>query len=322
MEATINLNHFSSIIGQPTAIKLLQAIITTNRLPNALLFIGEEGIGKRLAANCFIQSLFADKQDNLQIEINNHPDILWVMPTYQHGDKLLTSSEAIAQGIKRKVPPVIRISQVRKVVEFATSKPLNAPKKVVMIEDADALNHQAASALLKTLEEPANTLFILMASSVQTLLPTIISRCQVIPFRRLSDNDLVTVLTQNGYGEILANPTLLRIARGSPGLAILFQRRYANASHQMLQSIPPELLNQCNTLPNNLMAALSLAREIDRSLEYSQQLWLIDYLMLLWWDSLHRTDLMAKLESAKQAILKLAQTRLVWEVALTNCIQL
>lgn len=314
METTISLNHFSSIIGQPTAIKLLQAIIDTNRIPNALLFVGEEGIGKRLAANCFIQSLCCGDPENLPIEIDNHPDILWVMPTYQHGDKLLTSSEAIAQGIKRKVPPVIRISQVREVVEFATSKPLNAPKKIVVIEDADALNHQAASALLKTLEEPANTLFILMASSVQTLLSTIISRCQVIPFRRLSDNDLAIVLTKNGYGDILANPTPVRIARGSPGLAI--------ASHQMLQSIPPELLNRCNTLPDNLMAALSLAREIDHSLEYSQQLWLIDYLMLLWWDSLHRTDLMAKLESAKQAILKLAQTRLVWEVALTNCIQL
>ncbi|MCL1475658.1 DNA polymerase III subunit delta' [Argonema antarcticum] len=314
MEPTINLNHFSSIIGQPTAVKLLQAIIATNRIPNALLFVGEEGIGKRLAANCFIQSLFSDGQVNLPIEISNHRDILWVMPTYQHGDKLLTSSQAIAQGIKRKVPPVIRISQVREIVEFATSKPLNAPKKLVVIEDADALNHQAASALLKTLEEPANTLFILMANSIQTLLPTIISRCQVIPFRRLSDNDLATVLTQNGYSDILANPTLITIARGSPGLAI--------ASHQMLQSIPPELLNQCNTLPNSLMAALSLARKIDRSLEYSQQLWLIDYLMLLWWDSLHRTDLMAKLESAKQALLKLAQTRLVWEVALVNCIQL
>lgn len=312
MEPTINLNHFSSIIGQPTAVKLLQAIIDTNRILNALLFIGKEGIGKCLAANCFIQSLCCGDRENLPIEIDKHPDILWVMPTYQHGDKLLTSSEAIAQGIKRKVSPVIRISQVREVVEFATSKPLNAPKKIVVIEDADALNHQAASALLKTLEEPANTLFILMASSVQTLLPTIISRCQIIPFRRLSDNDLATVLTKNGYGDILANPTLITIARGSPGLAI--------ASHQMRQSIPPELLNQCNTLPNNLMAALSLAREIDRSLEYSQQLWLIDYLMLLWWDSLHRIDLMTKLESAKQAILKLAQTRLVWEVALTNCI--
>ncbi|MBD2181037.1 AAA family ATPase [Planktothrix sp. FACHB-1355] len=310
----MNLNHFSSIIGQATAVNLLQAIITTNRIPNALLFAGEEGIGKRLAANCFIQSLFSDRQDNLPIEINNHPDILWVMPTYQHQDKLLTSSEAIAQGIKRKVPPVIRIFQVREVVKFATSKPLNAPKKVVVIEDADALNHQAASALLKTLEEPANTLFILMTSSVQTLLPTIISRCQVIPFHRLSNDDLATVLTKNGYGNILANPTLITIARGSPGLAIAF--------HQMLQSIPLELLNQCNTLPNSLMAALSLAREIDRSLEYSQQLWLIDYLMLLWWDSLHRTDLMAKLESAKQAILKLALPRLVWEVTLTNCIQL
>ena len=313
MEPTVNLNHFSSIIGQPTAVKLLQAIIATNRIPNALLLVGEEGIGKRLAANCFIQALFSDEQVNLAIKINNHPDILWIMPTYQHGDKLLTSSSAIAQGIKQKVPPVIRISQVREVVEFVASKPLNAPKKVVVIEDADALNHQAASALLKTLEEPANTLFILMTSNVQTLLPTIISRCQLIPFRRLSNDDLATVLTQNGYGDILANPTLLRIARGSPGLAI--------ASHQMLQSICPELINQCNTLPSNLMAALSLAREIDRSLEYLQQLWLIDYLLLLWWNSLHRNDLIANLESAKQAILKLAQTRLVWEVALANCIE-
>lgn len=322
MEATVSLKHFDKAIGQATAIKLLSKAIVTHRIPNAFLFAGAEGIGKRLTAKCFIQALFSHalpleqkltKQSEIsEIEANSHPDVLWVNPTYQHQDKLLTEAEAIARGIKRKVTPIIRIEQVRELVEFATKTPLDAPRKVAVIEDADTLNHQAASALLKTLEEPTNTLFILLVHRIQAILPTIVSRCQVIPFRRLKPEDVATVLIKQEQQSIWENPLLLSIAQGSPGEAI--------AQYQMMQSIPPELLNQCSTPPTNLLAALSLARTIDNTLEYSQQLWLLDYLQYLWWHSFRRTDLLEKLAKAKNALLKMAQNRLVWEVVLADTI--
>lgn len=190
---------------------------------------------------------------------------------------------------------------------------MDAPRKVAAIEDAHTLNHQAASALLKTLKEPTSTLFILLVDRIQAILPTIVSRCQIIPFRRLKPEDLATVLIQQEQPSILENSLLLSIARGSPGDAI--------ASHQMLQSIPPELLNQCSTPPSNLLKALSLARIIDHTLEYSQQLWLLDYLQQCWWRSFRRADLLEKLAKAKNALLKMAQNRLVWEVALADTIQ-
>lgn len=319
MEATVSLKHFDKAIGQATAIKLLSKAIVTHRIPNAFLFAGAEGIGKRLTAKCFIQALFSHAlplEQELtklsEIETNSHPDVLWVNPTYQHQDKLLTEAEAIARGIKRKVTPIIRIEQVRELVEFATKTPLDAPRKVAVIEDADTLNHQAASALLKTLEEPTNTLFILLVHRIQAILPTIVSRCQIIPFRRLKQDDLAKVLIKQEQQSILENPLLLSIAQGSPGEAI--------AQYQMMQSIPPELLNQCSTPPTNLLAALSLARTIDNTLEYSQQLWLLDYLQHLWWHSFRRLDLLEKLSLAKNALIKMVQNRLVWEVVLADTI--
>ncbi|XWK91667.1 MAG: DNA polymerase III subunit delta' (plasmid) [Phormidium sp.] len=315
METTVNCQHFASVIGQPTAIKLLKASINSKRIPNAFLFAGLDGIGKRLAAKCLIQALLMPAQESVDItelSSNKHPDILWVMPTYQQLDKLLTQTDAIAHGVNRKTAPVIRISQVRELVEFAATQPIIAPQKLVVIESADSLNHQAASALLKTLESPINTLFILLTSRIQEVLPTIVSRCQLIPFRRLSDDDFAQVLTQAGEQQILDNPMLLNMAQGSPGAAI--------SSYQMLQSIPEEVIQQCSSLPSNLRAALSLAKTIDHSLEHSQQLWLIDYLQFLWWHSYHRIDLIEKLVQAKDALLKLAQNRLVWEVTLANTI--
>ncbi|MBE9230086.1 DNA polymerase III subunit delta' [Phormidium sp. LEGE 05292] len=315
METTVNCQHFASVIGQPTAIKLLKASINSKRISNAFLFAGLDGVGKRLAAKCLIQALLMPAQESIDIaelSSNKHPDILWVMPTYQQLDKLLTETAAIAHGINRKTAPVIRISQVRELVEFAATQPMIAAQKVVVIEAAHCLNHQAASALLKTLESPINTLFILLTSRIQEVLPTIVSRCQLIPFRRLSNDDFARVLTQAGEQQILDNPMLLNMAQGSPGAAI--------SSYQMLQSIPEEVLQQCSSLPSNLKAALSLAKTIDHNLEHSQQLWLIDYLQFLWWHSYQRIELIEKLAQAKDALLKLAQNRLVWEVTLANTI--
>lgn len=314
-----DLKHFNAVIGQPTAIRLLSKAITTNRIPNAFLFTGANGVGKRLTVKYFIQALFCHAQysepelaKRSQIEANHHPDVLWLMPTYQYQDKLLTEAEAIAHGMKRKVKAVIRTSQVRELVEFVTRAPLKAPWKVVVIEAAECMNTNAAHALLKTLEEPTATLFVLLTSCSQTLLPTIVSRCQIIPFRRLSDAEIALVLRKQGMLHILDNPTLMAMAQGSPGEAIAY--------YQIMQSVPQELLNQCSTPPVNLLEALDTARAIDRTLEYSQQLWLVDYLQWLWWNSLRRADLLEKLEKAKNAFLKMAQSRLVWEVVLANSV--
>ncbi|HEY9693694.1 MAG TPA: hypothetical protein V6D15_15930 [Oculatellaceae cyanobacterium] len=133
---------------------------------------------------------------------------------------------------------------------------------------------------------------------------------QIIPFRRLCSTDLANVLNQQGLQNILENPTVVSMAQGSPG--------EASAHYEMLSSIPSELLTSLVTPPNNTLDALSLALQIDQTLEFSQQLWLLDYLQHLWWHSLKLPHLLKSLLAAKEALLKLAQPRLVWEVNLLN----
>ncbi|HEY9690569.1 MAG TPA: hypothetical protein V6D15_00005 [Oculatellaceae cyanobacterium] len=171
---------FDTIVGQDLAVNLLTSAITSNHLPTAYLFAGQNGVGKRLTTICLIQALFP-ANSLAQIQAGTHPDLLWITPTYQHQDKLFNETEAIAYGIKRKVPPVIRIDQVREITQFTANKPLLSNRKIVVIENAETLHPSAANALLKTLESPNSTLMILLTSSPEKLLPTIVSRCQIIP---------------------------------------------------------------------------------------------------------------------------------------------
>jgi DNA polymerase-3 subunit delta' len=178
----------------------------------------------------------------------------------------------------------------------------------VVIEQADTLADSAANALLKTLEEPGRATLILTASSTHSLLPTIVSRCTHVPFRSLSRGDTKRVLQQTGHGEILADNTLLQLSWGSPGKAI--------ASFEQLNSIPQDLRRALTELPLTTRQALELASFIDKTLDAQTQLWLIDYLKHCYWELHHQPSIIQHLENARNYLLKLAQSRLVWDVTL------
>ncbi|MEL6856503.1 MAG: DNA polymerase III subunit delta', partial [Cyanobacteria bacterium J06607_13] len=236
------------------------------------------------------------------------PDLLWVEPTYLHQGQLLTASEAAEAGLKRKSPPRIRLPQIRDIARFLSRPALESARAVVVIEQAERMAEPAANALLKTLEEPGKATLILMAPDQQTLLPTLISRCQTIPFRRLNGEQMGQVLSQTGHSEILQSPEVMAIAQGSPGQAI--------DSWQQLQAIPPELLSQLDAPPPRLREALETARDITQALDTEAQLWLLDYLQHRYWQQGVGTDLTA-LETARKQLLSYVQPRLVWEVMLS-----
>ena len=210
------MNRFQDLIGQPQAIELLQQAIAHNRIAPAYLFAGPSGIGKSLAAKAFAEELLAfnlttEQQERVKRRFfaGNHPDLLWVSPTYQHQGKLLTAKEAEESGLKRKAPPLIRIEQIREIGQFLSRPPLEASRAVIVLEEAQSMNEGAANALLKTLEEPGKATLILIAPSVDALLPTLVSRCQRIPFYRLSLSAMKEVLTQTGKEEVLTYPLSL-----------------------------------------------------------------------------------------------------------------
>ena len=308
-------------MGQDRAVELLKVAIARHRIAPAYLFVGAAGIGKSIAANCFIERLFCQNvlsSDKLKIQKRlrerHHPDVLWVEPTYQHQGQFLSAAEAEAAGLKRKAPPQIRIEQVREIAQFLSRFPLEAPRNMVVIEGAETMAEPAANALLKTLEEPGTATLILLATSEALLLTTIVSRCAKIPFYRLSLAGMSRVLKKHGYEAILQHPQILEMAQGSPGEAIAYFTQF--------QSIPETLLNQLQTPPNSLRNALELGKEIHKTLDAEGQLWLIDYLQHHYWHHGYNSTILAQLEKARQALRVYANPRLVWEVTLLNMFEI
>jgi DNA polymerase-3 subunit delta' len=152
-----------------------------------------------------------------------------------------------------------------------------------------------------------------MAPSTESLLPTLVSRCQRIPFYRLAQQDMETVLRETGHEEILKESSVLAIAQGSPGEAI--------AAFEQLQAIPDTLLAQLTKLPHSVRKALELAKEIDKTLDTEAQLWLVDYLQHSYWQSRSSPGIIQHLEQARKYLLSYAQPRLVWEVTLLELSQ-
>lgn len=289
---------FDSIIGQSLATSLLEQALASNHLAPAYLFAGDEGIGKATTAKAFAQLILDSER------LDNHPDFLYVEPTYLQQEQLIPVSVAIREGLEFRQAPQIRINQIRQVNQFLCCSPLISNRQVVVVESAELMPPATANAFLKTLEEPGDKATIILTSNQSDrLLPTIGSRCQVVPFLPLGKEELKQVLGRIGDDGI--SEEIVAMAQGSPGKAIAI-------SHH-LQSIPFSLLNPRR---GKLSEALSLAREVG-SLPLETQLILADYWQIQGWQQ-QKTEFVSLLETAKSQLLKVSP-QLLWEVALSQC---
>lgn len=183
---------FDLVLGQDEAIKRLRQIISKNALPGAMLFTGPEGVGKCLAAVSLAMSVNCCAMTGIKgegcgvcgscqrIKSGNHPDVLIIRPDGNY----------------------IKIGQIRELLEKISIRPKEASVRFIIIDGASSMNIEASNALLKSLEEPPQrTCFILIASSMVSLLPTIRSRCCNIGFSPLSRENLEMILSGvHGYG--------------------------------------------------------------------------------------------------------------------------
>ena len=203
---------FTGLYGQKKAKHLLSRSLMANRVPHAYLFRGPDGVGKRLfaqgvaaAINCRERvgpAACGNCSSCRKFRSQNHPDFLVVRP--QKG--------------------VIKIEQVRQLTKELSYPPFESGMRIVVLEDVHTMRREAANSLLKTLEEPpADNLLILTAESSQEILATLISRCQVVPFTRLSTGDTAEILKAHGI-EPEAALLLARLSEGSPGRALVFQK--------------------------------------------------------------------------------------------------
>jgi len=305
---------FDGLLGQEQAIALLTAALVQHRLAPAYLFSGPDGVGRRLAALRFLEGLIAGTAGSAavrrRLQEGNHPDLLWVEPTYSDKGQLVPASQAAAAGVNRKAPPQLRLEQVRAVSQFLARRSVEAPRCLVVIESVEAMAEGAANALLKTLEEPGDGLLILLSAAPDRLLSTIRSRCQTIPFARLTPPLMLEVLAgvPAGDGAAPDPPELLELAAGSPGALLLHRQQW--------QALPEGLIARCTGLAASPVEALALARDLCEALEVEQQLWLLDWWQLHLWRQRRDAIALQRLERLRRQLRTFVQPRLAWEVAL------
>lgn len=163
------------------------------RLPHALMLHGTAGVGKSHLARLLASSLLCDTpQQNLPcgechscqlFTAGSHPDFFLASTAYGVNDQSDDDGEAKSRKSKKPAAPSkqIKMDCIRDLIKFSTHTAHQSGKRVAIIEPAELLNHNAANALLKTLEEPGEGLFIILVSHQPSrLLPTLRSRCQAI----------------------------------------------------------------------------------------------------------------------------------------------
>ena len=203
---------FAHLLGQEKAKILLGRSLVTGRTPHAYLFRGPEGVGKQLFARVLAATLNCRQRiagtacgsctSCRKFRSGNHPDFVVIRPE---------------QGS-------IKIDRIRELIKSLSYPPYESATRVVLLEDIHTMRREAANSLLKTLEEPPeNNLLILTVASSKTILSTIASRCQTVPFFPLSRKDTVKILLEQGMEEKTAM-LLARLSEGSPGRALLFRQ--------------------------------------------------------------------------------------------------
>ena len=328
---------FAGLLGQEAAVRLLEASLARRRLAPAYLFVGADGVGRRLAALRFLEGVLSSPERCLEgdpllrrrLAQGNHPDLLWVEPTYSHQGQLVPVSRAEAEGVNRRSAPQLRLEQVREVSRFLARRPLESERCLVVLEGVEAMAEAAANALLKTLEEPGGGLLVLITAAPEQLLSTIRSRCQAIPFARLSPELVQRVLdalpppqvevsrsadapeevSESAPAAVLPDPPeLIDLAAGSPGALLAHRLQW--------RSLPAGLADRMRALGPDPVEALHLARDLTEALDGEQQLWLLGWWQWALWRSHAQVGPQRRLERLRGHLRSFVQPRLAWEVAL------
>ncbi|WP_413679043.1 DNA polymerase III subunit delta' [Prochlorococcus sp. MIT 0916] len=314
------MNDFKNIYGQDLAIQILKASVSKEHICPAYLFSGPMGVGRKKTAKIFIQAIL-DKNSTKEstrrkIENNNHPDLLWIEPSYIVQGKSISQKKAKSENISMKSIPKIRLNQIREIIEFLGKKPLEADRSIVIIEDIERINESASNALLKTLEETNTGLFILITQRPEKLLSTIKSRCQIVPFVRLHDEQVNNIIQKSEVAQEINNipseeiKELIDFSYGSPGQYLINLQNWFNISCSLRQKLNINLTNQ--------IELLKLAKEITDELNIDKQLWLIDFQQNRIWRKEKNSGKIEILEDLRKQLSSYVQPRLAWEVTLLD----
>lgn len=243
---------FDKIIGNEGIKKTFRHLIKERRVPNAVLFAGEEGIGKKLFAreiaksfvcltpndgeacdncrNCLRASHLEipkpDKREEYErVFFTEHPDIGFVVP------------------FKTR----ILVNSIRALEQEANFRPHEANARFFLIDDADKMDKAPANALLKTLEEPPNSSYIFLVSSrPAVLLPTILSRCQIVRFAPIDEKEIQEHLLKTKEFSPNDAEIAAKLAQGSLGRALEIDSEKFRACRETMLDVLKSLTGSRN----------------------------------------------------------------------------
>lgn len=203
-------------LGQDDAIKLFSFAKSENRLAHAYLFVGPNGVGKTTLAEDFTRFLFCENENRpcgncvqcKRVISKIHTDLHWI-----------ESGKELGEGeSKTKSIGIERIREIRTAINI---KPFEARQRIIIISRSEDMTLAASNALLKVLEEPPkNVFFLLLTSNLSMMIPTIISRCQRINIRQVSDEFIQQLIVDRYHFAAASALEIARLASGKIGLAI------------------------------------------------------------------------------------------------------
>ena len=261
---------FSEIVGHEAVKINLQKAIKYNRVSHGYLIVGEEGMGKKTLADAFALSLLCEKGGTegcmachacKQMLSKNHPDCVYVT---------------------HEKPGSIGVEDIRKQVNGTVGiRPYSSEYKVYIIDEAEKMTGQAQNALLKTIEDPPGyAVILLLATSQEAFLPTILSRCVKLSLKPLKDSVIKEYLLGRMEVKEQEADVYAAFARGNLGKAISLA---SSEDFKLLYSELLYLLKQIKQMDiGEMLNYIRRLREenidLNECLEF-MQLWYRDVLM-------------------------------------------